>query len=330
MAARWSPRRPRGLWCMAVSMTVALANLVTISLPSPGPAAAAQRTHAVYDVSLGDSYGAGEQPVASARAGRDTEGFAYQVVGLARAKGYDFTLRNFACDGATTTTILQQDGCSLRSPGPDSVSYPAQTQAAAADRFIAGHPGKIGLITVSIGGNDILGCAAASIFISCVTNALTTISDNLHQLLAGVRAAAGPTVPIVGLTYPDVFLGLYPSQDTEQKQLARVSVSGFEGLFNPALASAYASVGATFVDVTKAAGGDIPLTKSGPSGSRGSTPIAVRDVCALTYYCRLQDVHPTNSGDALIARLIVAALPTLHPHEDRRKCLSGARRTCPT
>jgi lysophospholipase L1-like esterase len=301
---RWS-RRPGRRWCI----TLALAGLVTTWLPLADPAGASAGTRPVYDVSLGDSYGAGYQPVASARTGRDTGGFAYQVVGLAKAKGYDFILRNFACDGATTATVLQQNGCALTAPGPDSMSYPGHTQASAADRFIAEHPGQIGLVTVSIGGNDILGCAAAAIFLSCVTNALAGLLGNLHQLLAGVRAAAGPSVPIVGLTYPDVFLGLYPSNDPQQKQLAGVSVSGFEQVVNPALASAYAAVGATFLDVTRATGGYIPLTESRPSGSRGSTPVAVADVCALTYFCRVQDVHPTNSGYALIARLIVATLP---------------------
>jgi lysophospholipase L1-like esterase len=290
-------------------ISVALAALVTIALLLADPSGASERTRPEYDVSLGDSYGAGYQPVAGARAGHDTEGFAYQVVGLAKAKGYDFTLRNFACDGATTATILEQDGCSLTAPGPDAVSYPAQPQAVAADRFIADHPGQIGLITVSIGGNDILGCAAAAIFIPCMTNALTSVQDNLHQLLAGLRAAAGPEVPIVGLTYPDIYLAQYLSTDPDQKKLASLSVAGFENLFNPALASAYAAVGATFVDVTKASGAYIPLTESSPPGSHGSTPVAVTDVCALTYACRLQDVHPTDPGYALIARLIVATLP---------------------
>ena len=52
------------------------------------------------------------------------------------------------------------------------------------------HPGQIGLITVSIGGNDILGCAAATIFISCLMNAVgQRLQDSLRQLLVGVRAA---------------------------------------------------------------------------------------------------------------------------------------------
>ena len=106
---------------------------------------------------------------------------------------------------------------------PTRVSYAGQTQAAAADRFIAHHPGQIGLITVSIGGNDILGCAAAAILISCVTDALTGIEANLRQLLSGLRAAAGPAVPIVGLTYPDVFLGLYRRRTRRRENLATVS-----------------------------------------------------------------------------------------------------------
>jgi lysophospholipase L1-like esterase len=285
---------------------------VVSTLLGVGPAGASGHGPVEYDVSVGDSYAAGYQPVASATAHRDTHGFAYQVIGMAKAKGDDFTLRSFACDGATTTTILQQDGCALSAPGPDSESYAGQTQAVAADRFIAHHPGQIGLITVSIGGNDILGCAAAAILISCVTDALTGIEDNLRQLLSGLRAAAGPTVPIVGLTYPDVFLGYANSNDPAQRNLAAVSEPAFEHVLNPALSAQYAAVGATFIDVTKASGGYIPLTETARSGSHGATPVAVADVCALTYACRLHDVHPTTRGYALIARLIVATLPTHH------------------
>jgi hypothetical protein len=41
-------------------------------------------------------------------------------------------------------------------------------------------------------------------------------------------------------------------------------------------------------------------------------PTAVADVCTLTYYCQLQDVHPKTQGYAVIARLIVGALPAHH------------------
>jgi lysophospholipase L1-like esterase len=288
------------------------ANIVVGAFAAPAaPAAASQKRTVDYDISIGDSYAAGYQPVALATAHRDTHGFAYQVVDLARDRGYRFTLKNFACDGATTTSVLQQVGCPLAAPGPDAAAYPTRTQAAAADGFIAEHGGQIGLITVSIGGNDILGCAAVAIFVPCVTQALTGLEANLHTLLAGLRQAAGPLVPIVGLTYPDVYLGLDTSKDPAQKSLALASVSGFQHLLNPALQTEYHAVDATFVDVTRATGAYVPLTETTlrPATPYGRIPVAVADICSLTYYCRQQDVHPTTKGYRVIARLVVATLP---------------------
>ena len=104
-----------------------------------------------------------------------------------------------------------------------------------------------------------------------------------------------------------------PSRRTRRRKIsAAVSEPAFEHILNPALSAQYAAAGATFVDVTKASGGYIPLTETTHSGSHGATPVAVVDVCALTYACRLHDVHPTTQGYALIARLIVATLPTHH------------------
>jgi lysophospholipase L1-like esterase len=293
------------LLCLACTSAGAAASIIT-------PAeAAVPKTAIEYDVSIGDSYAAGYQPVAAASKGRDTHGFAYQVVGLARSRGYRFTLRNFACDGATSTSVLEQVGCPLSAPGPDAVSYPTGTQAAAADQFISRHHGHIGMITVSVGGNDLLGCTNATIFISCVTNTIVGIEANVHALLAGLREAAGPAVPIVGLTYPDVFLGLYTSKEPSQKNLALVSVEGFQRLFNPALKTEYQAVGARFVDVTEATGAYTPLTETTVRHTphSGRIPIAVADICSLTYYCQFQDVHPTTRGYGLIAQLVVATLP---------------------
>ena len=107
-----------------------------------------------------------------------------------------------------------------------------------------------------------------------MTQALPGIEANLHTLLAGLRQAAGPTVPIVGLTYPDVFLGPYASNDPSQTGLAVVSVAGFQKLFNPALEAEYSAVGAVFVDVTEATSAYVPLTETTPwpSARLGASP----------------------------------------------------------
>ena len=56
--------------------------------------------------------------------------------------------------------------------------------------------------------------------------------------------AAGPRVPLIGLTYPDVVLGayVYPKQPapTAAISLANLSVVAFKSLINPALTKAYA------------------------------------------------------------------------------------------
>ena len=264
-----------------------------------------------YYVSLGDSYAAGNQPTPSAWAHNDSNGFAYQVVKLARARGYRFDLLNFGCGGATTTSVLQQVGCSVGNPGPDTTSYPTQTQAAAASRFISRHRGHIGLISVSIGGNDVLACDTAAQLFSCAKSVLKVVKRNLTVFLAALRKSAGPRVPIVGITYPDIFLGSYLSPARSQKSLAVLSVAEFRTLFNPTLQAAYSSVGGSFVDVTKATGAYTPFKQTTAYRHFVEVPVAVADVCVLTYYCRLQDVHPTTLGYTIIARLIVATLPNL-------------------
>jgi lysophospholipase L1-like esterase len=300
---------------LVLVVTAALVAAVTTAvLPLAGASQAAvvhratQAEPTEYYVSIGDSYAAGYQPTAAANHGTDTNGYAYQVVKLTAAKGDHLTLENFACDGATSETLLDQHGCERTPPGPDTVTYTAVSQATAAERFVSEHRGQIGLVTVSIGGNDLLGCSAATIVIACSSTATKAISKNLSALLAGLRRAAGPSVLIIGLTYPDVFLGLYRLNNPSEKRLATLSVTEFRSIVNPALESSYRAIGARFLDVTSATGSYTPLAATTADPPYGTVPVAVADICRLTYSCRLQDVHPTTAGYRLIARLIVASL----------------------
>jgi len=302
------PMRPKLRSRVVAVLTVLCAT--TVSMANAGVAAGlTPRATAYYYVSLGDSYAAGNQPIASAWAHNDSNGFAYQVVKLARAKGYRFDLLNFGCGGATTTSVLQQAGCFVGNAGPDTTSYPTQTQAAAASRFISRHRGHTGLISVSIGGNDALACDTAAQLLSCAKSELKVVKRNLTVFVRAVRNSAGPGVPIVGITYPDIFLGSYLSPARSQKSLAMLSVTEFRNLLNPTLRAAYSSVGGYFVDVTKATGAYTPFSQTTAYGRFGEIPVAVAEVCVLTYYCKLQDVHPTTLGYTIIARLIVATLP---------------------
>lgn len=271
--------------------------------PAPGAPA-----HQFY-VSIGDSYAAGYQPTGPRTGAMTRDGFAYQIVSLAKAKGYDYSLVNFGCGGATTDSVLHAPGCAARNLGPGAASYAPKTQAAAAEAFLAAHRGQVGLVTVSIGGNDINKCGQAANAVGCLGAVLGTVQANLKTLLAGLRQAAGPQTRIVGSTYPDVLLGNLLSKDAARQGTAKLSVYAFESLINPELKQAYEAVGGKFVDVTAATGGYGPLTVKTTLPPYGSIPVPVAKICQLTYYCQFHDIHPRTPGYALIAALVVATLP---------------------
>ena len=259
-------------------------------------------------VSLGDSYAAGQQATGPGEGHTTRNGFAYQVVTGAAARGYHLRLVNFGCAGATTSSMLHDPGCERRLLGPGATPY-RQPQAAAAEAFLRAHRGQVALITVSIGGNDVTRCAGAANTVRCVAIALSRVRANLHKLLTGLRAATGPSTMIVGTTYPDIFLGGALSPSPAARRLARLSVAGFRELINPTLRATYAAAGGKFVDVTAATGGYIPLTRKTELAPYGRIPTAVAKICELTYFCQYEDIHPRTKGYGIIARLVVEALP---------------------
>lgn len=288
---------------LALLVAAALAATGLVALSGAAQAGAAKLT---YYVSVGDSYSVGYQPGVGA-----TTGYAGYV-----AKKTHLTLANFGCGGATTTSIIDTVGCPDVLPHTAGAHlYPTTTQAASAEAFITAHRGQIGLITVSIGGNDVTACATQATPIPCVGTAVTSIEKNVTTLATGLRAAAGPRVPIIGLTYPDVLLGayVYPAQPATAPRMALASESAvaFKSLINPALAKAYAAAGGAFVDVTAATGAYTPLTTTVTVAPYGTIPRAVARVCTLTWYCAVGNIHATSEGYAFIGKLVAARYATL-------------------
>jgi lysophospholipase L1-like esterase len=262
-------------------------------------------------VSLGDSYAEGYQPNPAGGLGGSTkDGYAYVLPKFARKRGYDLKLVNFACGGETTTSMLERTtpcpAPAMPIGGPD---YAGQTQAAAAERFIKKHRKQVGLITVSIGGNDVTSCVNNSDPFGCVGNASQTVKANIKTLVDGLRAAAGPKVRIIGLTYPDVVLGLWVSGDSNDQTLAAASVVAFRDIFNPTLKEAYESVAGTFVDITAATDAYVPLDQTTTLAPYGVIPIAVAKICQIGYFCQIRDIHLNASGYGEMAQLIADTLP---------------------
>jgi lysophospholipase L1-like esterase len=289
---------------MTLSRTLILGVVLALLLPAAAQAAKPKRQ---YYVSLGDSYATGYQPTAPGVGANTRNGFAYQVPALAKPRGYRYELVNFGCGGETTVSLLERTAkCDGIVPG--GKEYAGRTQIAAAERFLRRHRGRVGLVTVSIGGNDVTRCAADADPIPCVAAAVDAIKRNVTKIAKRLRKAGGKKVRIVGTTYPNVILGKWVGADADQ-QLARLSVVAFKELINPQLRKAYAAAGGKFVDVTAATGGYGSLDETTTLAPYGVIPVPVAKACTYSYYCEFRDIHARTSGYKLIAELVVGTLP---------------------
>jgi lysophospholipase L1-like esterase len=143
----------------------------------------------------------------------------------------------------------------------------------------------VALVTIDIGANDLARIDENGDVVSCLFEFAGCVAQqasmeaNLSAVLAALRTAAGPDVPIVGMTYYNVYLPLDdPVVD------ARVSST------NALLASTYAAAGVAVADVA----GAFPTTD---------------DVCSFTWFCTDLDVHPNAAGYGVIADEFLKVLP---------------------
>src|SRR2546426_1137973 len=75
--------------------------------------------------------------------------------------------------------------------------FPAGSQVAQAEEFLSAHRGEVAFVTIDVGANDTFQYG---------DQAAATIFTYLPQIVARLRTAAGPDVPIVGMSYDGVGL----------------------------------------------------------------------------------------------------------------------------
>ena len=205
-------------------------------------------------------------------------------------------------------------GCNPQALAPGAANYPNKSQTQAAVAFIKSHPNQVKVVTISIGGNDVDGCPTQPDPTGCVKANMPKATKNLTKIVKQLRAAGGKQMRIIGSTYPDVELGLWVHPTVlGANTLALVpgSISAFKDNINPGLKKAYDSVGAAFVDVTKATGAYGPfLATNDPTF--GQIPVPVAKVCTLTYFCDgTFNIHMKTPGYHIIAALEAQTLPKL-------------------
>jgi GDSL-like Lipase/Acylhydrolase family len=150
-----------------------------------------------------------------------TSSYPYRILAHYQRGLRGLRLQNIAVSGETTTSMLQH-------------------QYAQALAFLNAHRRHVALITIDIGGNDIVGCAfqipTSASTSACSVRARATIKRNLTTIMAGLHSAA-PGVPVVGMSYYDPLLGDWLAPGAP-RSLALSTASGVVAL-NRELTSLY-------------------------------------------------------------------------------------------
>ena len=189
-------------------------------------------------------------------------------------------------------------------------AYDSGNQLDEALQFIQTH--RVAIITLSIGGDNVLGCirlaGGVSIDEDCILQASLVIGPEMVQILAPLRAAAGSAVPIVGMNYYDPFLAAWTLGAAGQA-LALRSLQITNGL-NGLLGTLYFAFQVPVADVARA------------FRINDFTPVPVFNVplnvlleFAWTWIGASPpvgpDIHPNEAGHLVITTAFVKAIGAL-------------------
>jgi lysophospholipase L1-like esterase len=286
-------------WTAASLLAVVLGGLAVV--PSPAGADAGEATH--YYLSLGDSLAESYQPT-----GGLTQGYTEAVFKAVRGDFDQSRHVKLGCGGETVASLVDTTvaGFCLYPDG----AFDTQNQLDVAVDFLTTHPGKVVLITIDIAGNDVLACMDPSTLLldeGCLDQTFPAAMIELGTVLSSLQAAA-PGVPIVGMNYYDVFLGLWVFGD-DARAVAIHNAPLVDDL-NAQLTAAYRLAGVLVADVAGAFA-SANFTDQADTKQWGQIPVNVANVCRWTWFCddkHTFDVHANTTGYGVIAQAILDAL----------------------
>lgn len=230
------------------------------------------------------------------------DGFAYvNPANFIGYPGYDghtlhLPVTNAACPGETTSSFLSatapDNGCrAFRANFPLHESYTG-TQLDFATAFLSAHP-KTQLVTIGLGGNDLLllqaNCANdLNCIVAGLPAALATVVSNLHTAITALRSAGFKgVIVLVNLFSPDYTNAL----DTQSIAALNQTITAV------AATSPRTTVADVFLAFQIAASGPFAAGQTCKAGLLNASPQNQLDC----------DVHPSQSGQQLIAKTVFSA-----------------------
>ncbi|WP_026911266.1 SGNH/GDSL hydrolase family protein [Patulibacter minatonensis] len=296
-APRWTSGPSRSLALVVLVVLGATLAVVGLALPRHEEHAPRIAPPALEVVSLGDSLSRGVQPLAAGGGLRTTDrGYAPRLAAALRARHGEVRLVEAGCPDADTDTLLRGGRCAPRAAVPYANDGPSTSQVTWAARRLRERGDAPTLVTLDVGGNDLLPCLNAdrARLSRCLAAAEPGLLRRTRTITRRLKAAAGSRTVLVGATVYDPYVGLLRVGGAPRGAVLALHRT-IRDRVNPRLSRVLRAEGWEVAELGRALGGNAPLT--------GKDPRAVRAACAYTWMCALNDVHLNDRGYARAARL---------------------------
>jgi len=289
--------RPIRIPHLSLAVVAAIAALTACSGPAPSNPALAKAPPATYYLALGDSLSQGIQPNAAGVSVMTGDGYPDQVYAALHPSRPGLRLVKLGCPGETTISMINGGVCRYRDG----------SQLAAAVAFLQAHRGRVLLVTLDIGANDPEHCGGEpglGQLAKCAVKDVPAAVGHLGTITTSLKAAAGPGVRIVGMTY--YLPALAEWRSGLPGQVVAWTAEKLAATYNRLLTRVYAKSG---VRVANVFGAFDTSDFTRPAGT--NVPRNVARLCQWTWQCaappRGPNQHANQAGYQVIARAFLQA-----------------------
>lgn len=251
-------------------------------------------------LAIGDSLCTGQLPEPKNTVFFSDEGFV-DVLFEYLEDNYDFDkLQKICCPGEDSAELIDASFAVPPSDGSNCYLEPNTPPSQLDAAITALQSGEIGLISISIGANDVFSCAFAPNPEECATTQIESFVMNLQFILNTLEGATDDLPPIVAITPYNPLLALFLSEDENERALVPISQQAVVGLQTEA-AKVYDAFNVETVFGHFIFGGLNDTLVDG-------TPQNVINICKYTGMCdetesgyvlksnELRDIHPVPKG----------------------------------